>query len=144
MLGVLLTGCSIDLDPSDPMSTNDADPGSFRPLYDTVVDALAEPSGSELAALRKLLPQESTDMLRKVVDLCGDIDPGSRQLDVLDSPDPYHIMSGHLTGRKRNSTASTSCGLALMWVAGSTHTGGRHWEIQAWSLDATATPTPTE
>ena len=144
VLGALLTGCSIGMDPSDPMSTNDADPGSFRPLYDTVLDALAKPSGSELSALRKLLPQESTDVLQKAVDLCGDIDPSTRQLDVLDSPDPYHIMSGHLTGRKLNSTAPTSCGLALMWVAASTPTGGRHWEIEAWSLDATASPTPTE
>jgi hypothetical protein len=140
VLGALLTGCSI-ADPPDPMSTNDADPHSFRPLYDTVLDALGEPSGSELPALQKLLPQESSDLLRKAVDLCGNIDPGTRQLDVLDSPDPYHIMSGHLTGRKRNSTATTSCGLALMWAAASTPIGGRHWEIEAWSL-ATASPTP--
>ena len=144
MVSALLSGCSIGMDPSDPMSTTDADPGSFRPLYDTVLAALAEPSGSELPALRKILPQESTSMLQQAVDLCGDIDPSTRQLDVLGSLDPYHIMTGHLTGLKRNSRAHSSCGLALMWVAGSTPTGGRHWEVQAWSLDATTSPTSTE
>lgn len=140
---VLLSGCSVGLGQSDPSSTEDADPGSFRPLYDQVLAALAEPSGSELPALRKLLPKESTDLLQKAVDLCGDIDPSARQLHLLNSPDPYHIMSGRLTGRKRNSTAETGCGLALMWVASSTPTGGRHWEIQAWSLDAKGSPAPT-
>lgn len=139
-LSVLLSGCSMGLGQSEPSSTNDADPGSFRPLYDKVLAALAEPSGSGLPALRQLLPHEPTEMLQKALDLCGDIIPGTRQLHLLNSPDPYHIMTGHLTGRKRNSTAHTSCGLALMWAAGSSATGGRHWEIQAWPLDATPTP----
>ncbi|GAB3395971.1 hypothetical protein GCM10027568_29080 [Humibacter soli] len=128
---------------SDPTSNDDADPGAFRPLYDQVMAALARPSRSELPALQQLLPQEPTDMLQRVVDLCGDIDTSTRQLHLVNSLDPFHIMSGHLTGRKRNSAANTSCGLALMWVASSTPTGGRHWEIQAWSLDSTPSPRAT-
>ena len=138
--GVVLSGCSMG--PSDP-SDQDGDPGSFRPLYDQVLAALAEPSGSELPTLRELLPQESTDMLQQAVDLCGDIVADTRQLHLLQSLDPYHIMSGHLTGQKRNSTAHTSCGLALMWVGPSTPTGTWHWEIGAWSLHPTPSPTAT-
>ena len=129
---------------SDPMSTGDANPSSFRPLYDKTLGALDEPYGSELSALRKLFPQESESELENVVGLCGYIDPSTLKLRLLNSLDPYHIMTGHLTGRKRNSLTDTSCGLALMWTSSSSPQGGRHWEIQAWSLRATSTPTPDE
>lgn len=142
-LGALLTGCSFGDGLSDPMSTEDANPSSFRPLYNQTLTALDEPSGSQLPALQKLFRQESESELENVVGLCGNIDPSTLKLRLLNSLDPYHIMTGHLTGRKRHSSTDTSCGLALMWTSNSGPQGGRHWEIQAWSLRATSAPTPT-
>lgn len=138
----LLSGCSADAGLPDPMQTDDANPSSFRPLFDATLAALDQPSKAELPALKKLFPHDSTDDLEDAVQLCGNIDPGTRKLDLLKSLDPYHLMTGHITGRKRDSSTRVRCGLALMWTAGSISVG-RHWEIQAWSLRATASPAPT-
>ncbi|GAB3611769.1 hypothetical protein [Humibacter ginsengisoli] len=141
-VGAALSGCSSGVGPSHPLSTEDANPSSFRPLYDKTLAVLAEPSGPELPALRKLFPQEPESELENAISLCGNIDPGTFKLRLLNSLDPYHIMTGHLTGRKRHSLTDTSCGLALLLTSNSNPQGGRHWEIQAWSLRATSSPTP--
>ena len=138
-LGALLAGCSARQ--SDPSTTEDANPASFRPLYDKTLAALDEPTGAQPAALQKLFPNEAAPKLANVVGLCGTIDPGTQKLHLLESLDPYHIMTGHLTGRERDSSAHTNCGLALMWTTPS-RPGVGGWEIQAWSLDASSTPTP--
>lgn len=126
------------------MSTDDASPDSFRPLYDQAIAALDTPPRAELPALQKLFPRDSVTELANVVNLCGSIDPRTRKLDILKSLDPYHIMSGHLTGRQRHSSTRIRCGLALMWASAPGPSGGRYWELQAWSLDTTTSPTPTE
>jgi hypothetical protein len=125
------------------MSIDDASPSSFRPLYDQTIAALDTPSSAELPTLQKLFPQDSATDLENVVNLCGNIEPSTRKLDLLKSLDPYHIMTGHLAGRQRDSATRIRCGLALMWTSSSSAPRERHWEIQAWSLSATASPTPS-
>jgi len=142
-LGTWLTGCTVLPQQSDPLSTDDASPTAFRPLYNKILTALDESTGSQMPHLRKLFPGEPAAGLENVVNLCGKIDPQARRVRFLRPLDPFHIMTGRLTGRERGSAANTGCGLALMWASNPGPAGGRHWEIQAWSLGARSSRTPT-